>query len=142
MDLNELIEKRIKSCDIDVIVKIAVIDILRDQVKEKIIPVVETEVAKIIKDLISENFKEGFIVCDGWGKKQKYESFEELVKQTLKRKIEDTDYITNKAKQVVIEKLGEMLNILRDRAVEQVRGEFLKSIDKAIKINKKDLIEK
>jgi len=90
LNIEELIKDQIAEIDIRSSVNSVVRQMVEPEVKQKIKKLTDKRVTEIIDLEIQEIMSKGVETDDGWGKKAKYPSFEELFKTEFRKRIDST----------------------------------------------------
>ena len=126
MDLEKIIEERIKEMDIANMVKEVISKMVSDDIIRTLKRITETEISNIVKTEIEIVLAKPIETDDGWGKKEKYSSFEELFKQTFASKLSsvyDIQKIISSHTKHTIEALWEKN---KSAAIEKITQEIKK----------------
>lgn len=136
-DLNiaDLIHERVDAIDIDELVKLEVRRVVASTVTrlvtQKILAITD-EVAKgMVVDEINSILGSEVMVDDGWGHRAKYDTFDDLFKESLKKAAFDSykvkqitnDVVKRMSQEYVQEKAKEIDSIVREALAKQVKNE-------------------
>lgn len=121
MTIEDLIKEQIEQLDIKELVQNEIRRLVSDDVKREITKATKEEVQRIITTEVEIQMSKGVKTDDGWGKKESYNSFEEMFKkyfaEALNGKYEIQrivkEHITNETKKLVDAKTAEIVNALK-----------------------------
>jgi dihydroneopterin aldolase len=122
MTIEDLIKGQIEQLDIKELVQSEIRRLVSDDVKREISKATKEEVQRIIKVEVEIQMSKGIKTDDGWGKKENFNSFEDMFKkhfsELLNSKYEIQrvvkDHITTETKKLVESKTKEIVKALSD----------------------------
>jgi hypothetical protein len=126
MTIEDLIKEQIEQLNIKELVQNEIRRLVSDDVKREITKVTKEEVQRIIRTEVEIQMSKGVKTDDGWGKKESYNSFEEMFKkhfaEALNSKYEIQNivkkHITDETKRLVDAKTSDIVKLLKSQLTE------------------------
>jgi len=126
MDIEKYIEDQLQEIDI----KAIVIGIVRDQAKSEVFATIkrltEQEISTIIKKEIEIALSQSLETDDGWGKREKYDSFEDIFRKVFAEKLAASYEVKKTIKKMVEDKVGKLYEQNKQEAIKKVVTELTK----------------
>ena len=126
MDIEQYIEDQLHNIDIRAIV----IGIVRDQAKSEVYATIkrltEQEISTIIKKEIEIALSQSLETDDGWGKREKYDSFEDIFRKVFAEKLAASYEVKKTIKKMVEDKVGKLYEQNKQEAIKKVVTELTK----------------
>ena len=132
MDTNELVKNMLLEVDVNKIVRDEVRLAISGDIQRELTKVVRTELEKLIETEIDIALNSPINTNDGWGKKEQYDSFEDLFKGEFKSRLDGTYEMKKTIRGAVEAKVTKLFN-------EQYKGlidKFVASITEETKAGK------
>jgi len=124
MDIEQYIEDQLQNIDI----KAIVIGIVRDQAKSEVFATIkrltEQEVSTIIKKEIEIALSQTLETDDGWGHREKFDSFEDMFRKVFAEKLKASYEIKKTLKKMVEEKVEKLYEQNKKDAIGKVVKEL------------------
>ena len=111
-------------------IKAIVIGIVRDQAKSEVFATIkrltEQEISTIIKKEIEIALSQSLETDDGWGKREKYDSFEDMFRKVFAEKLAASYEVKKTIKKMVEDKVGKLYEQNKQEAIKKVVTELTK----------------
>jgi len=122
MNLEEILKNQIENLDIESLVRYEVQNLVSSTISTEISKITKEELSKIIKSEIAVSMSRGVKTDDGWGKKEEFESFEQLFKTYFTNALNDKyeiqkiirDYVRTEVTKLVEDKTKDITKALSD----------------------------
>lgn len=121
VDVEKLIQSRIDDMDFETLARDEMRSYIKDAAEAELKKVTREEIQAIIKGAIAEAMQNGVETNDGWGKVEKFESFEQMFKIYLKKALNETynirntveTFIKNETKNLVEKHSNEIAEVIK-----------------------------
>lgn len=106
--IEEIVKNKVEELDVEEMVREYVYEIVKNTIQESIKKQTKDYVELVIVNEFNEQMAKPLKTDDGWGKKESYDSFEDLFKTEFKKKLSDSWDIKNKINEIVKIKVSEL----------------------------------
>jgi hypothetical protein len=138
MEINELVEKlvteKIEAIDFEAVVAGKVLSHfgydVTSALKELAVKLVEKRASTIISAMIEEILAKEIVTNDGWGKTERFVSFEDLIRQTFATNLKGQYVVEKATKQIVEARISQLQKDVFDKAVKEIAEKMIESIKK------------
>jgi hypothetical protein len=90
LNIEGYIQKQLEGVDIQDLVESEIKRLVSDDIRKAISLTVKTHIDRIVKTEIEIAMAGEVLTNDGWGKKNKYESFQALFKELFKKRLDES----------------------------------------------------
>lgn len=128
MTLEEIVTQKIEEIDVSEMVSNFIQKMISDNVRREIDRQVKEKVSDLIQIEFDIQMKKPIETNDGWGKKEKYDSFEELFRKHFRASMDNTWEVKNKIERMVKDRVDEMVKAYSSKICEKAATEIIEAV--------------